>query len=119
MDFLFSHEEINLDLEYASVKEYVHIQTSSSPHLPLCTIIHNASTCGKDTSCFLAPPSDELSPRLTKGNESLHDEVEKSLIIECSSHSPSYLRVHEDESSNKSLLKLKNLVQPMTEMAHT
>lgn len=38
---------------------------------------------------------------MTQGSESIHDEVENSLITECSSHSLSSLCVHEDNSSNQ------------------
>lgn len=113
---IFSHEISNSDLECANVKEYIHIETFSSPHLPICPTIHDTYTCGRDTQCSLASPSDELSPRLTQGNEYVHDEVEINLITECSSHSPSSLHVHEDDSSI-SLLKLRNMVKPVTEMA--
>jgi len=38
---------------------------------------------------------------LTQGSEAIHDKIENSLITECSSHSPSSLLLHEDDSSNQ------------------
>ena len=100
-DLLVSHEYFNLDLEFASVKEDVPIETSPSPHVPLCPTIQNTSTCNKDTPCSLSYSSNELSPRLTQGSEVVHDEFENSQIAENSSHPSSYLLLHEDNSPNQ------------------
>ena len=90
-DLPFYHGNYNSDLECSPVKEEVHIETSSSPHLPVCPTIHNVSTCVKDTPHSLVSSSNELSPELTQGSEVFHDEIENSLITECTSHSPSSL----------------------------
>ncbi len=59
-DMFFSHVHSNSDLEFPPVKEDVHIKTSSSPHLPMCPTIQNASD--EDTPCSLSSSYDELSP---------------------------------------------------------
>jgi len=99
-DLPFSHEYSNSELEHASVKEDICIETSPSPHFPLCPTIHNASTCGRDTPCSFFSPFDELSPQLTQGGDVVHDKIENCLIIERPSHFPSSLLLHEYNSSN-------------------
>jgi len=88
--FVFSWSA-NLDLGCALVKEYVHIKTSSSIHLPMCPTIHNESTCIRDIPCSLVSSSNELSPQLKQGSDVFHDKIENSIIIERTSHSPSSL----------------------------
>ncbi len=100
-DLLFSHEDSNSDQECASVKEDVHTKTSSSPHLPMCPTTHNASTRVRDTPRSLVSSSNYLYPQFTQGSEVFRDEVENSLIIECSFDSPPSLLLHEDNSSNQ------------------
>ena len=89
------------DLDFPLVKEYFHIETSSSPHFPTCPTIQNTSTCIRDTPFSLTSSSDDLSPQLTQGSEVVHDEVENNLIIERTSHSQSSLLLHEDNSSSQ------------------
>lgn len=60
-NLLVSHEYFNLDPESNSIKEDVLIETSSSSHYPLCSIIYDASTCDQDTPCSLISSSIELS----------------------------------------------------------
>ena len=67
-DLLSSHVHSNSDPKCAPVKGDIYIKASFAPHLPLCLIIHNASTCIRDTSHSLASSSYELSPRSTQGN---------------------------------------------------
>jgi len=71
---LSSHVHYNSDLECAPVKEDIHIEASSAPHLPMCPIIHSISTCVGDTPCSLASSSYDLSAQSTQGNEFVHDE---------------------------------------------
>lgn len=99
-DLSISHEYFNLDLESGYVKEYFHIETSFSPHYPLCPIVCNKYTCDRDNPCSLVSSSNELSPQLTQGSEVVHGEIENSQIIEYPSHSSSSLILHEDNSSN-------------------
>jgi len=97
----FYHEDSNLYLERALVKEDIHIETSSSPHLPVCPTIRNTSTCIGDTPRSSVSLSDELSPRVTQSSEVVHDEFENSPITEHTSHSLSSLCMHEDDTSNQ------------------
>lgn len=73
-DLLPSHVHSNSDLKCAPIKADIHNEASSAPHLPVCPIIHNKSTCVKDIPHSLAYSSHELSPRSTQGNEVVHDE---------------------------------------------
>ena len=98
-DLLSSHVHSNSDLECASVKANIHIEASFAPHLPVCLMIHSASTCVGDTPCSLAYSSYELSPRLTQGNGVFHDE--KSLNTHEYSHSSSSCVLHEGSSSSQ------------------
>lgn len=98
-DVLSSHVHSNSDLECAPVKADIHIEASSRPHLPVCPIIHSASTCVKETLHSLASTSYDLSPRSTQGNEVIHDE--NSLNTQDSSHSSSSCVLHEDISSSQ------------------
>lgn len=91
-DLLFSHVHSNSNLECAPVKVDIHIETSFSPHLPMCPTIHSASTCDGNTTCSFASSSNELSPRSTQGSEFVHDE--NSLNAHDSSHSSSSCMLH-------------------------
>jgi len=48
------------------VKEDIHIEASSTPHLHVCPIIHSASTCVRDTPHSLASSYYELSSQSTQ-----------------------------------------------------
>lgn len=95
-----SHEYFNLDLESDLFKDDVHIETSSSSHYPLRSVVCDASTYDKDTPCSLGSSSDDLYSRLTQGGDIFHDEIENNqIIVYCSHPSPSLL-FHEGTSSN-------------------
>lgn len=94
-DILSSHVHSNSDLEYVRVKANIHIKASSTPHLPMCLIIHSASICIGDIPRSLTSSSHELSPRSTQGNEVVHNE--NSLNAQDSSHLSSSCVLHEDD----------------------
>lgn len=96
-DLSVSHEDLTFDPKSDSVKEYVFIEASSSPHRPLCSANCNESICDEDTPCSLFSSSDELS----QGSEVVHDEIENNQNIEYFSHPLSSLLLHEDNSSNQ------------------
>lgn len=71
----FSLED--LDLKYNSIWENVLMETSSSPHYPLNSIVCNASNFEEDSPCSLNRSSNELGFEMPQGSEVVHDEEGK------------------------------------------
>lgn len=88
-----------LDLESISVEEDVIMETSSSPHYPLCSTFCNSSTCEEYTPCCLCSSSNELDFKLTPDSEVIHDEEEGNKLIKYPFHSLSFPIFHEENSS--------------------
>lgn len=58
-EYIFSKD---LDFKYVSVKEYSHMNTSSSSHpYPLCSIVCNTPTWDEDIPCSSSYSSDEFT----------------------------------------------------------
>lgn len=101
LNFPISQEYFDLkylDIEYVSIKEYVIMETSSSPHYPLCSTFCNATTCEEDTPCYSSSSSNELDSKLTQGSKVIHDGEEG---IKYPSHSLSFPILHEEKISIK------------------